>query len=72
MYALDAATGATLWSFKAPGSVNAAPAVVNGTLYWGTGYHNFLPQNPVGTSSNRFYAFALPPGNPKIKPQTAH
>ena len=31
MYALDAATGTTLWSFLAPGSVNAAPAIVNGT-----------------------------------------
>jgi len=62
MYALNAATGATLWSFEAPGSVNAAPAVVNGTLYWGTGYHNFPspPRNPVGTASSTFYAFALP------------
>src|ERR1022692_3493440 len=61
MFALDGATGATLWSFMAPGSVNAAPAVVNGTLYWGTGYHNFPPQSPLGTASNTFYAFSLPP-----------
>ena len=60
MYALDAATGATLWSFQAPGSVNAAPAVVNGTLYWGTGYHNFPAGDPFGTASNTFYAFSLP------------
>ena len=65
MYALDAATGATLWSFLAPGSVNAAPAVVNGTLYWGTGYHNF-PFAP-GTASNTFYAFSLPASNAKNK-----
>ena len=60
MYALDAATGATLWSFLAPGSVNAAPAIVNGTLYWGTGYHNFPTADPLGTASNVFYAFSLP------------
>jgi polyvinyl alcohol dehydrogenase (cytochrome) len=60
MYALDAATGATLWSFKAPGSVNAAPAVVKGKVYWGTGYHNFPVNHPAGTASNTFYAFSLP------------
>ena len=65
MYAFDAASGATLWSFLAPGSVNAAPAVVNGTLYWGTGYHNF-PFAP-GTASNTFYAFSLPASNAKNK-----
>jgi polyvinyl alcohol dehydrogenase (cytochrome) len=60
MYALNAATGATLWSFEAPGSVNAAPAVVDGWLYWGTGYHNFPINNPFGTASDTVYAFALP------------
>jgi len=38
MYALDAATGRMLWSFPAAGSVNAGPAVANGTVYWGDGY----------------------------------
>lgn len=60
MYALNAATGATLWSFQAAGSVNAAPAVVDGWLYWGSGYHNFPTYKPVGTASNMFYAFAMP------------
>jgi polyvinyl alcohol dehydrogenase (cytochrome) len=60
MYALDAASGATLWSFQAPGSVNAAPAIVGGTLYWGTGYHHFPIKQPIGTASNTFYAFSLP------------
>jgi polyvinyl alcohol dehydrogenase (cytochrome) len=66
MYALDAATGATLWSFKAPGSVNAAPAIVDGVLYWGTGYHNFPASAPLGTASNTFYAFSLPASNAKV------
>jgi len=65
MYALNAATGATLWSYLAPGSVNAAPAIVNGVLYWGTGYHNFPALNPMGTASNTFYAFSLPKSGPK-------
>jgi polyvinyl alcohol dehydrogenase (cytochrome) len=65
MYALNAATGATLWSFLAPGSVNAAPAIVNGVLYWGTGYHNFPALDPLGTASNTFYAFSLPAGSTK-------
>jgi polyvinyl alcohol dehydrogenase (cytochrome) len=60
MYALNAATGQPLWSFQAAGSVNAAPAVVNGWVYWGSGYSNFRPGNPIGTPSNTFYAFAVP------------
>lgn len=61
MYAFDAATGNTLWSFLAPGSVNSAPAIVNGVLYWGTGYHTFITK--IGTASNTFYAFSLPSDN---------
>jgi polyvinyl alcohol dehydrogenase (cytochrome) len=51
MFALEAATGKQLWSFAAEGSVNAAPAIVNGTVYWGSGYH--------AGSSDSFYAFSL-------------
>ncbi len=60
MFALNASSGQTLWSFQAAGSVNAAPAIVNGVAYWGSGYHNFPKNNPVGTPSNEFYVFALP------------
>ncbi len=52
MYALDAATGQILWRFAATGSVWSAPAIVNGTVYWGSGYYQGLP-------SNQFYAFSL-------------
>jgi polyvinyl alcohol dehydrogenase (cytochrome) len=38
MYALDAASGAVLWSFAAGGSVVSGAAVVNGTVYWGSGF----------------------------------
>jgi polyvinyl alcohol dehydrogenase (cytochrome) len=67
MYAFDAATGQQLWTYEAAGSVNAAPAVWDGVLYWGSGYHNF-PPNPVGTASNQFYSFWLPPAPGKIGP----
>ena len=37
MFALDAATGQLLWQFGAGASVNAAPAISNGSVYWGSG-----------------------------------
>ena len=56
MFALDAATGGTLWSFAAAGSVAAAPAIVDGTLYWGSGYGASVAG---WTGSDQFYAFSL-------------
>jgi polyvinyl alcohol dehydrogenase (cytochrome) len=56
MYALDAQTGAVLWTFASGGSCNAGAAVVNGTVYWGSGYSNF----GVGTGNNKLYAFTVP------------
>jgi polyvinyl alcohol dehydrogenase (cytochrome) len=53
MYALDATTGAILWRFAAGGSVNAGPAVVRGSVYWGSGYAR------SGSGNNKFYAFSL-------------
>jgi polyvinyl alcohol dehydrogenase (cytochrome) len=58
MFALEASTGKQLWSFTAEGSVNAAPAIANGYVYWGSGYaHLGLPG---WETSHTFYAFALP------------
>jgi len=54
MFALDAATGAQLWSFASGGSVNASPAIVDGTLYWGSGFSNFN----LGDASNKLYSFS--------------
>ncbi|MBO0867120.1 MAG: PQQ-binding-like beta-propeller repeat protein [Micromonosporaceae bacterium] len=53
MFAIDAATGSILWSFDADGSITSGPAVVNGNVYWGSGY-SF---GPAGNST-KFYAFA--------------
>jgi polyvinyl alcohol dehydrogenase (cytochrome) len=57
MFALDATNGNTLWSFAPGVSVNAGATVVNGTVYWGSGY---LHLAPLGTGGNKtFYAFSL-------------
>ncbi|HUB74069.1 MAG TPA: PQQ-binding-like beta-propeller repeat protein [Solirubrobacteraceae bacterium] len=57
MLALEAATGKTLWSFQAEGSVVAGPAIVDGTVYWGDGYGRFgLKQ---WTGAHTLYAFSL-------------
>jgi polyvinyl alcohol dehydrogenase (cytochrome) len=53
MYAIDGSTGAIRWSFASGGSVMSAPAVVDGMLFWGSGYDR-------GFNNNRFYAFSLP------------
>lgn len=37
-FALDAATGAILWTHTPASATIASPAVVGGTVYWGTGY----------------------------------
>jgi polyvinyl alcohol dehydrogenase (cytochrome) len=37
--------------------VNAGPAVVNGTVYWGDGYAHL--DIPGWTGSTTFYAFSL-------------
>jgi polyvinyl alcohol dehydrogenase (cytochrome) len=57
MFALDASTGQTLWSFNAGSSVNAAPAIVHGTLYWGSGYAHL--GIPPWTGNNKLYAFSI-------------
>ncbi len=56
LFALDAATGAILWQFGAGSSVNAGPAVVDGTVYWGSGYAR---AGVEGSGNNRLFAFSL-------------
>jgi outer membrane protein assembly factor BamB len=46
MYALNASTGALLWSYATGGRVDPSPAVANGVLY-------FAP------NSDKVYAFGL-------------
>jgi polyvinyl alcohol dehydrogenase (cytochrome) len=54
MYAFDAATGKILWTFESGGSVNSSPAIVDGVVYWGSGYEKIS-----GTPNNQFYAFSI-------------
>jgi len=55
MYALDTRTGTILWNFASGGSVIDGPSIVDGTLYWGSGYRNI----PPGIGNNKVYAFTL-------------
>jgi polyvinyl alcohol dehydrogenase (cytochrome) len=52
MYALDTGTGKILWSFASGGSVIDGPSIVDGVLYWGSGYREI-----AGTGNNKVYAF---------------
>jgi polyvinyl alcohol dehydrogenase (cytochrome) len=56
MYALNAGTGAQLWSFASGGSCLSGAAISDGMVFWGSGYSNF----GFGTFNNKLYAFALP------------
>jgi len=56
MLALSAASGQTLWSYAAGSSVNAGAAIVDGVVYWGSGYvHLGIPGY---TTNNKFFAFS--------------
>jgi polyvinyl alcohol dehydrogenase (cytochrome) len=55
MYALDTRTGKILWNFASGGTVIDGPSIVDGTLYWGSGYRNI----PPGIGNNKVYAFSL-------------
>jgi polyvinyl alcohol dehydrogenase (cytochrome) len=59
MFALDAGNGKQLWQYTTGGSVNAGPAIVDGTLYWGSGYTHL----GFGGASNKLFAFSVPPKN---------
>jgi polyvinyl alcohol dehydrogenase (cytochrome) len=56
MVALSAATGDLLWKFASGGSVVCGPSIVQGVVYWGSGYLNF----GFGKSNNKLYAFTVP------------
>jgi polyvinyl alcohol dehydrogenase (cytochrome) len=54
MYAFDATTGSILWNFASGGTVIDGPSIVDGTLYWGSGYREIQ-----GTGNNKVFAFSL-------------
>ena len=51
MYALNAETGAVLWTFASGGAVASGAAIVGGTVFWGSGYR--------GGDNDKLYAFSL-------------
>jgi polyvinyl alcohol dehydrogenase (cytochrome) len=55
MFALDASSGNTLWSYAAGSSVIAGATVSGDTVYWGSGYAHL--GIPGFTGNNKFYAF---------------
>jgi polyvinyl alcohol dehydrogenase (cytochrome) len=59
MAALDASTGKILWTFNSVGSVLDGPSIVNGVVYWGSGYHTANLGTSNNTSNNKLFAFSL-------------
>lgn len=55
MYALDASSGVTLWSYPSGGSCLSGAAISNGNVFWGSGYSNF----GFGSQNNKLYAFGV-------------
>jgi len=58
MYALDTKTGEILWAFPSGGSVIDAPSILDGFVYWGSGYRNI----PPGIGNNKVFAFTAGSG----------
>ncbi|MEP6873316.1 MAG: PQQ-binding-like beta-propeller repeat protein [Burkholderiales bacterium] len=56
MLALAASSGQTLWTYAAGSSVNAGASIVDGVVYWGSGYAHL--QIPGYTTNNKFFAFS--------------
>ncbi|MGW2293055.1 NosD domain-containing protein [Streptomyces violaceorubidus] len=69
MYALDTTTGKVLWSYASGGAVVGGPAIVDGSVYWGSGYPTSVYGLPPG-DNNKLYAFAPPA--PAPGPATAY
>jgi polyvinyl alcohol dehydrogenase (cytochrome) len=55
MHALNSKNGKILWTFASGGSVIDGPSIVDGTLFWGSGYRKV--GNGVG--NNKVFAFSL-------------
>ncbi|HEY4363412.1 MAG TPA: PQQ-binding-like beta-propeller repeat protein [Bryobacteraceae bacterium] len=55
MLALDANTGKVLFKFFSGGSVVDGPSIVNGTVYWGAGYHHL----GGGMPNSKLFAFTV-------------
>lgn len=52
MVAMDATSGDILWQYHTGASINSAPTIIDGHLYWGSGYK-------YGREGRNVYAFTL-------------
>jgi polyvinyl alcohol dehydrogenase (cytochrome) len=68
MYALDTKTGKILWNFASGGTVIDGPSIVDGALYWGSGYRSI----PPGIGNNKVYAFTLAGENDRGQHSDSH
>ncbi|HET9382460.1 MAG TPA: PQQ-binding-like beta-propeller repeat protein [Streptomyces sp.] len=59
MHALDAETGEILWKFASGGSVWGGAAVVDGSVYWGSGYYISNVGEGLSGHNNKLYRFTL-------------
>ncbi|MBA9050694.1 MULTISPECIES: outer membrane protein assembly factor BamB family protein [Streptomyces] len=57
MYALDADTGKILWDYASGGSVWGGAAVVDGSVYWGSGYYISNVGEGLSGHNNKLYRF---------------
>jgi polyvinyl alcohol dehydrogenase (cytochrome) len=58
-YAMDARTGEIKWTFPSGGAVWSGAAIVDGTVYWGSGYDTRARGLPYEGNSEKFYAFSV-------------
>jgi polyvinyl alcohol dehydrogenase (cytochrome) len=55
MVAISARSGRILWKFASGGAVASGPSIVDGTVYWGSGYTTLRQ----GTGNNKVFAFTI-------------
>jgi len=51
-YALNAQTGALIWSYQTKGNIYSSPTVANGVLYFGSDDHNVYAVGSQSSSSS--------------------
>jgi polyvinyl alcohol dehydrogenase (cytochrome) len=56
---MDATTGQIKWTFPSGGAVWSGAAIVDGVVYWGSGYDTRERKLPYDGNNNKFYAFSL-------------
>lgn len=58
MFALNPSNGEILWGFASGGSVIGGASVVDGVVFWGSGYTG--GELALGTSNHQLYSFSIP------------